>query len=174
MFLHGGRAGSEAVIAFPCTRYGHYISYVCSAEAEAAGGDPKYDGTWRDRDPAEIQAMLDAGKPYTVRFRVPQGKVVEIDDMVRGHVSWDADASLGDYIIMRSSGMPVYNFCVAVDDASMGITHVIRAEEHLSNTPRQLLVLEALGYPSPHSVFPSHLLTHSLLDTSLLSTRTAR
>ena len=90
------------------------------AEAEAAGVDPKYDGTWRDRDPADIQAMLDAGRPYTVRFKVPPGKIVAIDDIVRGHVSWDADASLGDYIIMRSSGMPVYNFCVAVDDASMG------------------------------------------------------
>lgn len=138
------------------------------AEAEAAGIDPKYDGTWRDRDPAEIQKMLDEGRPYTVRFKVPKGKVVEIDDLVRGKVSWDADAALGDFIIMRSSGMPVYNFCVAVDDATMGITHVVRAEEHLSNTPRQLLVLEALGYTPPQYAHCSLILGQ---DRSKLSKR---
>jgi glutamyl-tRNA synthetase len=118
-------------------------------EAEAKGLDPKYDGTWRDADPAEVQKKLDAGEPYTVRFRVPEGKVVFIDDIVRGRVTWDADASLGDFIILRSSGMPVYNFCVAVDDATMEITHVIRAEEHLTNTLRQMLILEALNYKPP-------------------------
>ena len=119
------------------------------AAAEAAGVDPKYDGIWRDADPAEIQKKLDAGEPYTVRFRVPEGKVVSIDDVVRGKVTWDADASLGDFIILRSNGMPVYNFCVAVDDANMQITHVIRAEEHLTNTLRQMLILEALGCKAP-------------------------
>eukprot|EP01041_Mallomonas_annulata_P004898 gene4898-9765_t len=117
--------------------------------AEAEGKAPQYDGTWRDADPVEVQRRLDAGEPYTVRFKVPAGKSCYIDDIVRGRVTWDADASLGDFIILRSSGMPVYNFCVAVDDASMGITHVIRAEEHLTNTLRQLLVLEALGYKPP-------------------------
>ena len=119
------------------------------AAAEAAGLDPKYDGTWRDADPAEIQKKLDNGDEYTVRFKVPPGKVVYIDDIVRGRVTWDAEASLGDFIIMRSNGMPVYNFCVAVDDANMKISHVIRAEEHLTNTLRQLLVLEALGVRPP-------------------------
>jgi glutamyl-tRNA synthetase len=119
------------------------------AEAEAAGLDPKYDGTWRDADPKEVQRRLDNNEPYTVRFRVPGKKVVFIDDVVRGRVTWDAEAMLGDFIILRSSGMPVYNFCVAVDDATMGITHVIRAEEHLSNTLRQLLILEALNYKPP-------------------------
>ena len=117
--------------------------------AEAAGLDPKYDGMWRNADPAEIQKKLDAGELYTVRFQVPEGKIVSIDDVVRGKVTWDADASLGDFIIMRSNGMPVYNFCVAVDDANMQITHVIRAEEHLTNTLRQMLILEALGYRPP-------------------------
>ena len=138
------------------------------AEAEAAGLDPKYDGTWRDRDPAEVKQMLEEGRPYTVRFKVPKGKQVEIDDLVRGRVSWDADAALGDFIIMRSSGMPVYNFCVAVDDATMGITHVVRAEEHLSNTPRQLLVLEALGYKPPQYAHCSLILGQ---DRSKLSKR---
>lgn len=119
------------------------------AEAEAKGADPKYDGTWRDRDPAEIQQKLDNGDPYTVRFKVPAGKIVSIDDMVRGRVSWDAEATLGDFIILRSNGMPVYNFCVSVDDAGMQITHVVRAEEHLTNTLRQMLILEALEYTPP-------------------------
>ncbi len=118
-------------------------------EAEAKGIDAKYDGTWRDADPVVVQKKLDAGEPYTVRFRVPDGKVVFIDDIVRGRVTWDAGASLGDFIILRSNGMPVYNYCVAVDDANMQITHVIRAEEHLTNTLRQMLILEALGYKPP-------------------------
>ena len=80
---------------------------------------------------------------------MPENKIVSIDDRVRGRVTWDASASLGDFIILRSSGMPVYNFCVSVDDANMKITHVVRAEEHLSNTLRQMLILEALEYTPP-------------------------
>lgn len=118
-------------------------------EAEAAGLDPKYDGTWARASPEEVQKRLDNKELYTVRFRVPAGKVVSIDDIVRGRVTWDADASLGDFIILRSNGMPVYNFCVAVDDANMQITHVIRAEEHLTNTLRQMLILEGLGFKPP-------------------------
>jgi len=72
-----------------------------------------------------------------------------IEDAVRGTVAWDADATVGDFILLRSSGIPVYNFCVAVDDATMGITTVVRAEEHLTNTLRQGLVLDALGAPRP-------------------------
>ena len=119
------------------------------AAAEEAGVDAKYDGTWRDADPALVQQKLDQNEPYTVRFKVPAGKVVFIDDKVRGRVTWDADASLGDFIILRSNGMPVYNFCVSVDDADMRVTHVIRAEEHLSNTLRQMLILEALKFTPP-------------------------
>lgn len=106
-------------------------------------------GTWRDADPVEVKAKIDAGDEYTVRFKVPSGKVVSIDDAVRGTVTWNAEECLGDFIILRSSGMPVYNFCVAVDDANMQITHVVRAEEHLSNTLRQMLILEALEFTPP-------------------------
>lgn len=119
------------------------------AEAEAAGINYKYDGTWRNADPKVVQQMVEEGKPYTVRFKVPPGKIVSIDDIVRGTVTWDADAMVGDFIIMRTNGMPVYNYCVSVDDAFMKISHVIRAEEHLSNTLRQVLILEALNYTPP-------------------------
>jgi glutamyl-tRNA synthetase len=118
-------------------------------QQEAQGIPPRYDGRWRDADPALVQEKLDQGIPYTVRFKVPMGSRVVIDDIVRGTVSWDADSTVGDFILLRSSGVPVYNFCVAVDDAMMGISTVIRAEEHLTNTLRQGLILDALGAPRP-------------------------
>jgi len=117
--------------------------------AEAKGENPQYDGTWRDADPEEVKRQMDAGEPYTVRFKVPRGKQVVIQDAVRGEVAWDVQATVGDFILLRSGGMPVYNFCVAVDDAQMEVSTVIRAEEHLTNTVRQVLILEALGYTVP-------------------------
>lgn len=118
-------------------------------EAEEKGQISKYSGKWRDADPSLVKQMYENGTPYTIRFKVPKGKIVSIDDVVRGRVTWDADAMLGDFIILRSNGMPVYNFCVSVDDSLMKITHVIRAEEHLSNTLRQMLILEAMGSTPP-------------------------
>ena len=102
-------------------------------------------------NPTQVKRRLDAGEPYTYRFKVPRGKVVTINDLVRGRVSWDVEATLGDFILLRSNGVPVYNFCVAIDDALMGVTTVARAEEHLTNTVRQVL-----------SLSPSHSLTLSL------------
>lgn len=119
------------------------------ARQEAEGIPPRYDGTWRDADPELVKQKLDEGAEYTVRFKVPAGARVVIEDAVRGTVSWDAESTVGDFILLRSSGIPVYNFCVAVDDASMGVTTVIRAEEHLTNTLRQGLILDALGAPRP-------------------------
>jgi glutamyl-tRNA synthetase len=119
------------------------------AEQEARGETPRYDNRWRDADPELVNRMLAEQKPYVVRFKVPPNSRVVIDDVVRGTVAWDAQATVGDFILLRSSGVPVYNFCVAVDDAAMGITTVVRAEEHLTNTVRQALVLDALGAPRP-------------------------
>lgn len=122
---------------------------IMKAQQEAEGQVFKYDGRWRDADPKLVNQMLDDKKPFTVRFKVTPGSRVVIDDVVRGTVGWDADATVGDFILLRSSGVPVYNFCVAVDDASMGIATVVRAEEHLTNTLRQALILDALGAPRP-------------------------
>lgn len=119
------------------------------AQQEAQGIPTRYDGRWRDADPDLVQQKLDEGAPFTVRFKVAPGSRVVIDDVVRGTVSWDAEATVGDFILLRSNGVPVYNFCVAVDDAKMGISTVIRAEEHLTNTLRQGLILDALGAPRP-------------------------
>eukprot|EP00542_Grammatophora_oceanica_P022287 CAMPEP_0194041792 /NCGR_PEP_ID=MMETSP0009_2-20130614/13616_1 /TAXON_ID=210454 /ORGANISM="Grammatophora oceanica, Strain CCMP 410" /LENGTH=835 /DNA_ID=CAMNT_0038685399 /DNA_START=28 /DNA_END=2535 /DNA_ORIENTATION=+ len=118
-------------------------------QQEAAGQPTRYDGRWRDASEEAVQAKLDEGVPFTVRFKVPAGARVVIDDAVRGTVSWDADATVGDFILLRSNGIPVYNFCVAVDDAMMGISTVVRAEEHLTNTLRQGLILDAMGAPRP-------------------------
>jgi len=117
--------------------------------AKMAGTQVSYDGTWRDADSDEIQRLLKANTPHTYRFRTPQHKVVSVDDKVRGRIEWDVQATIGDFVLLRSNGVPVYNFCVAVDDALMGVTTVVRAEEHLTNTVRQLLVLEALGFEKP-------------------------
>eukprot|EP00903_Cladosiphon_okamuranus_P013091 g12211.t1 len=137
-------------------------------QAENNNEAPQYDGTWRDADPAEVKAKMDAGVTYTYRFKVPKGKRVVIQDLVRGQVSWDAEATVGDFILLRSTGVPVYNFCVAVDDAKMGITHVVRAEEHLTNSLRQCLILDALGFPRPQYAHCSLILGE---DRSKLSKR---
>jgi len=119
------------------------------AQQEAAGIPPRYDGRWRDAPEEEVNKMLDQGIPYTMRFKVPANSRVVIEDVVRGTVGWDAEATVGDFILLRSNRVPVYNFCVAVDDALMGISTVVRAEEHLTNTVRQALVLDALEAPRP-------------------------
>lgn len=85
--------------------------------------------------------------PFAVRFKVPEGETV-MEDLVRGMVRWD-HAVIDDFVILRSDGHPLYNFTSAIDDALMKITHVLRAEEHLSNTPKQVMLLRALGYPVP-------------------------
>lgn len=137
-------------------------------QAEREGRPPQYDGTWRDADPDLVRRKLNDGTEHTIRFRVPEGSRVVIDDAVRGKVAWDADSTVGDFILLRSSGVPVYNFCVAVDDALMGVTTVIRAEEHLTNTLRQVLILRALGFETPQYAHCSLILGS---DRSKLSKR---
>lgn len=103
-----------------------------------------------DLTPQQVEDNLAAGKPHVIRFLVPRerSEKIAIDDAVRGHVEWDA-ALLSDPVIMRSDGSPLYNFATVVDDGGMRITDVIRAEEHLSNTPVQVLMHEALGHKMP-------------------------
>ena len=134
--------------AYPCFCTKEELEEM-KARQEAEGVPTRYDGTWRDADPDLVAQKMAEGAEYTIRFKVPANARIVIEDAVRGTVSWDAESTVGDFILLRSSGIPVYNFCVAVDDASMGITTVIRAEEHLTNTLRQCLILDALGAPRP-------------------------
>jgi nondiscriminating glutamyl-tRNA synthetase len=118
------------------------------AAALATGATPKYPGTCRALDPATSGARVAAGEAAVIRFRVPPGRQVAFDDVVRGRVSFDT-VTIGDPVLLRPDGHPAYNFAVVIDDALMGVTHVIRGEDHISNTPRQLLLYEALGYRPP-------------------------
>ena len=135
-------------------------AYYCFCTPEKLEADRKaaqerhdpfqgYQRTCRDIDPAEAQRRVDEGEPYTIRIKVPQdrGDVV-VHDAVHGDVTFNA-RELDDFIIFRSDGTPTYNFATVVDDADMGITHIIRGDDHLSNTPRQVMVYEALGAPVP-------------------------
>jgi len=103
---------------------------------------PKYDGTCRDLKPP-----FPSG-PYTVRFRSPQTGQTLFDDLIKGKIVFE-NSELDDLIILRSDGTPTYNFAVVVDDVTMGITHVIRGDDHVNNTPRQILLFQAFGYPLP-------------------------
>eukprot|EP00243_Klebsormidium_subtile_P004449 TRINITY_DN18434_c0_g1_i1.p1 TRINITY_DN18434_c0_g1~~TRINITY_DN18434_c0_g1_i1.p1 ORF type:complete len:618 (+),score=172.39 TRINITY_DN18434_c0_g1_i1:62-1915(+) len=132
--------------AYPCFCTDEELA-AQRAEQEAKSLPPKYAGKWATASKEEVEEELRKGTPHTYRFRVPDGRVV-IQDMIRGEVAW-ANDTLGDFIILRSNGLPVYNFCVAIDDATMHVSHVIRAEEHLPNTLRQVLVYEALGFQQP-------------------------
>ena len=132
-----------------------YYCYCTEEELEesrtqqlAEGKTPVYNDHCRSLTEEEIAKYKESGRKPVIRLRVPKEGVFAFDDMVRGHVTFQA-AGVGDFIIMKSDGIPVYNFAVVVDDALMNITHVIRAEEHLSNTPRQIAIYQALGYDIP-------------------------
>lgn len=118
-----------------------------------------YSGKCSNLTEEQIKKYEAEGRKPTIRLRVPKDQIIEIDDIVRGHVEFDSNG-VGDFIIVKSDGIPVYNFAVTVDDYLMGITHVIRAEEHLSNTPRQILIYDALGFKKPQFAHVSLILGH--------------
>lgn len=131
--------------AYPC---------VCTPEeldakrqlAQKEKRKPAYDGTCRPAD--GVISDLPIGKPYTIRFRSPREGTTVVEDAVKGNVVFD-NRELDDLIIARSDGTPTYNFCVVVDDIEMAITHIIRGDDHLANTPRQIQLYQALGQPLP-------------------------
>jgi glutamyl-tRNA synthetase len=111
-------------------------------EALKAGIKPKYDRTCLGKK------SFPPNKPFAIRFLSPDEGSTVVEDLIQGRVEFD-NSELDDLIILRSDGLPTYNFSVVVDDATMGITHVIRGNDHLNNTPRQLQIYKALGYPLP-------------------------
>ncbi|MDU0356167.1 glutamate--tRNA ligase [Paraglaciecola aquimarina] len=128
----------------------------------AKGEKPRYPGTWRDRtDHPE-------GQPFAIRFKTPLEGNVTIKDHIRGDIVI-ANEELDDLIIRRTDGAPTYNFCVVVDDWDMGISHVVRGEDHINNTPRQINILQALGAPIPEYAHVSMILGD---DGKKLSKRT--
>ncbi len=129
---------------------GHAYWCVCKAEelearrkeAEAKGLSPRYDGRCR-----HVQIINPSGDA-ALRFKAPQEGQIVVDDLIKGKITFDNSAA-DDLIILRSNGYPTYNFSVVVDDALMRITHVVRGDDHLTNTPRQIPIFEALGFAVP-------------------------
>ncbi len=133
--------------AYPC---------FCTAEElaerrqamKSLGADPRYDRRCRDLEPGIVEELLSRGKPHVIRLKTSDEGVIEFTDIVHGKIAVPAE-QIDDFIIVKSDGFPTYNFAAAVDDSRMEITHIIRGDDHLSNTPRQLLIYEALGARPP-------------------------
>ncbi len=134
---------------YPCFCTKEELDAKRKAAEEAGKKYTGYDRTCRNIDPAEAQRRIDAGEPHVWRLKVPLDHApIEFDDAVYGHMKFPGEV-MDDLILVRSDGSPTYNFAVVCDDTNMHITHVIRGDDHLSNTPRQILIYEALGYPVP-------------------------
>ena len=146
------RAERHAAVAHELLASGH--AYRCYAtqeelaelrEQQRAAKQPlRYDGRWRDRDPSEAPA----GAPFVIRLKAPREGEVTIDDQVQGPVTVQ-NAELDDMILLRSDGTPTYMLAVVVDDHDMGVTHVIRGDDHLNNAFRQMALIRAMGWPEP-------------------------
>ena len=146
------RAGRHREVAEQLLAQGK--AYRCYATAEeltemrdaqrAAGKPIRYDGRWRDRTPGAEED----GKPFVVRLRAPQTGETVVHDLIQGDVTF-ANENLDDMILLRSDGTPTYMLAVVVDDHDMGVTHVIRGDDHLNNAARQLQIIQAMGWPEP-------------------------
>ena len=144
------RADRHREVAQELLASGHaYRDFLTAEETGALRDQAKAEGKdfvspWRDREPT----AEDLQKPFTVRFRRPLDQAVVVDDAVQGTVRWES-SSLDDLVILRSDGAPTYNLAVVVDDHDMGVTHVIRGDDHLNNAARQSLIYDALGWTRP-------------------------
>lgn len=112
------------------------------------GETARYSGRHRNLTDEQRAAFESEGRVPSIRFRVPEGRTYQFDDMVKGSISFDT-AEMGDFVIVKKDGIPTYNFAVVLDDHLMKISHVLRGEDHISNTPRQLMIYEAFGWEPP-------------------------
>lgn len=135
---------------------GHAYKCFCTPEEleeehtrqTESGVAPMYNRKCADLSKEEVAALEAQGIPYTIRVRVPEGKTYAFEDMIRGHVSFESQ-DIGDWVLVKANGIPTYNYAVVIDDHTMEISHVFRGEEHLSNTPKQLMIYEMLGWTAP-------------------------
>jgi glutamyl-tRNA synthetase len=168
-YAHYRRASEELLdrgLAYRCFCSSERLEQL-REERTKAGENPAYDRHCRALEPAEATRRAAAGEPCVVRFRVPEGQT-RLQDWIRGEVVFD-NREVEDWVMVRSSGDPIYNFVVVVDDIAMRISHVMRGEEHLTNTPKQVLLYQAFGAPPP--VF-AHLPLMLGKDKKKLSKRT--
>ena len=155
-YIQSERMGMYMGYAERLIASGHAYRCFCGKErleevkkVQAASGiPPKYDGHCSRLTPAEIQQKLDAGIPYVIRQKIPEVGSTSFNDLVFGDITVD-NASLDDQVLIKTDGMPTYNFANVVDDHTMGITHVIRGSEYLSSTPKYNLLYEAFGWDLP-------------------------
>ncbi|MEV9653325.1 glutamate--tRNA ligase [Bacillus aerius] len=118
-------------------------------EAQIARSEmPRYSGKCSNLSKEEEDKLIAEGREPSIRFRVPKGEIIKFDDMVKGEISFETDG-IGDFVIVKKDGTPTYNFAVAVDDHLMKMTHILRGEDHISNTPKQIMVFNAFGWDVP-------------------------
>ena len=145
------RAEAERLIAedhaYPCFCSREEVDSMRERAAKT-GNAVRYDGRCGRLDAAERDRLTNAGRTSVVRFRMPRGGKITWVDLARGELTFDLD-QLDDFVLIKSDGNPTYNFAAVVDDAKMRISHVIRGDDHISNTPKQLVLYEALGFPVP-------------------------
>lgn len=147
--LHAGAIARlrAAGLAYPCFCTPQELS--ASRRTQVAGGrPPRYAGTCTALTPGEVEARIAEGRAHAMRFRVPAGRVIEFEDLIHGTQRFASD-DIGDFVVSRADGSAAFFLGNAVDDAAMGVTLVLRGDDHLANTPRQILLLEALGLPVP-------------------------
>lgn len=138
----------EKGLAFKCFCTAEELETEREAQKAAGIAAPQYSGTCRNLTADEVAEKETAGKTYTIRAKVPTGVTYNFDDLVRGPISFESK-DVGDWVMVKTNGIPTYNFAVVIDDHLMKISHVFRGEEHLSNTPRQLMVFDAFGWDHP-------------------------
>jgi len=138
----------DAGRAYPCWCTAEELE-ARRQEQAARGEAPRYDGRCRTLDEVTRKRYESEGRPAALRFALPPASEVAWDDIVRGRVAWQSEV-LDEFVILRSDGFPTYNFACVVDDHEMAITHVIRGDDHISNTPRQILLYQAFGWDTPH------------------------
>lgn len=138
-------------LAFKCFCTAEELEAERESQKAAGIAAPQYSGTCRHLSADEVKEREDAGKTFTVRAKVPADVTYKFDDLVRGPISFESK-DVGDWVMVKTNGIPTYNFAVVIDDHLMKITHVFRGEEHLSNTPRQQMIYDAFGWEHPLSL----------------------
>ncbi|MDL4841361.1 glutamate--tRNA ligase [Aquibacillus rhizosphaerae] len=117
-------------------------------EQRANGQVPKYSGAHRDLTTEQVEQLVSEGRKPSIRFRVPENKTYRFNDIVRDNITFES-SDFGDWVMVKKNGIPTYNFAVAIDDQLMKISHVLRGEEHISNTPKQMMIFDAFGWEPP-------------------------
>jgi len=138
----------EKGMAFKCFCTAEELEAERETQKAVGIAAPQYSGTCRNLTVEDVKEQEDAGKTYTIRAKVPTDVTYKFDDLVRGPISFESK-DVGDWVMVKTNGIPTYNFAVVIDDHLMKITHVFRGEEHLSNTPRQQMIYDAFGWEHP-------------------------